>query len=64
MDDYPGMCDKKFCDGSCKEKDCIGNGGKKCKEIKKSVVKKELIIKDYKDCVLGGKGKNPRTGKF
>ena len=28
VDDYLGTCNKKFCDGSCKKKECIGNGGK------------------------------------
>ena len=64
VDDYPGMCDKKFWDGGCNEKDCIGNGGKKCKGIKKSVVKKELTIEDYKECVLGGKGKTLEQVNF
>ena len=32
--------------------------------IKKSVVKKELIIEDYKDCVLGGKGKTLEQVNF
>ena len=64
VDDYPGMCDKKFCDRSCKKKECVGNGGKKCKGIKKSVVKKELIIEDYKDCVLGGKRKSLEQTNF
>ena len=31
----------------------IGNGGKKCKGIKKSIIKKKLSIEDFKDCVLG-----------
>ena len=57
VDSYPEMCGKKFCDGSCKEKECVGNDGKKCKGIKKSVVNKGLAIDHYKDCVLGGKGK-------
>ena len=30
-------------------------GDKKCEGIKKSVMKKELVFKDYKDCVLNGK---------
>ena len=64
VDDYLGKCDKNFCDGSCKEKDCIGNGGKKCKGINKSVVKKELTIENYKECVLGGKGKTLEQVNF
>ena len=39
---YPGMCEKDFCDGGCREKNCIGNGGKKCKGAKKSSLKKVL----------------------
>ena len=56
VNDYTEKCDREFCDGSCK-KECVGNSGKKCKGIKKPVVKKGLNIEDYKDCVLGGKGK-------
>ena len=63
LDDYLGRCDKEFCDGSCK-KECIGNGGKKCKGIKKSVVKKELTIEDYKECVLGGTEKTLEQVNF
>ena len=29
VSDYPGMCDKEFCDGSCEKNECVGNGGKK-----------------------------------
>ena len=45
LSDYPGMCGKDFCDGKCRVKTCIGNGGKKCKGAKKAVVKKELRSK-------------------
>ena len=29
LSEYPGMCEKDFCDGGCRGKNCIGNGGKK-----------------------------------
>lgn len=35
VSEYPGMCGKEFCDGNCNENSCVGNGGKKCKGIKK-----------------------------
>ena len=37
---------------------------KKCKGIKKSVVKKELTIDDYRECVLGKKGKTVKQTQF
>ena len=49
---YEGLCGKKFCDGSCDKKECIGTGGKKCKGVKKVVVKNEITIEDYKNCLF------------
>ena len=59
LSDYPGMCKKNFCDGGCKEKNCIGNGGgKKCKGAKKTVVKKGITLEDYKKCVFNQQSKD------
>ena len=58
VSDYPGMCDKEFCDGNCEQNSCIGNGGKKCKGVKQSVVKKGISIEDYKDCIFNCKTKD------
>ena len=52
------MCDKKFCDGNCDEGSCVGNGGKKCKGTKQTVVKKGITIEDYKDCIFNHETKN------
>ena len=49
---YDTMCDNVQCTGSCDKPGCVGRGGKKCKGVKKSVVKKQLSIEDYKDCVF------------
>ena len=40
-----------------------GDETKKCKGVKSSVVKKEITLKDYKDCLFGGlaDGKQMRT---
>ena len=46
------MCEKEFCDGGCGEKGCIGSGGKKCKGVKKSVVKSTITTDQYEDCLL------------
>ena len=50
----------EFCGNRAKSHSFVVDGAickKKCNGIKKSVVKKELTIEDYKECVLGGKGK-------
>ena len=52
MEDYEGRCEKEFCDGNCDDKQCIGNGGKKCKCVKKSVVKDSITFESYKDCLF------------
>ena len=52
------MCEKDFCDGGCRVKTCIGNGGKKSKGAKKAVVKKGITLEDYKDCVFNLQSKN------
>ena len=44
---YDGMCGKKFCNGNCDKKGCIGTGAKKCKGVKKYVVKKRITLEDY-----------------
>ena len=49
---YQDLCGKKFCDGSCDKKECIGTGGKKCKGVKKVVVKNEITLEDYKNCLF------------
>ena len=49
---YDTMYDNVHCTGSCDEPGCVGRGGKKCKGVRKSVVKKQLHIEDYKDCVF------------
>ena len=58
LSDYPGMCEKDFCDGGCGLKTCIGNGGKKCKGAKKAVVKKGITLEDYKNCVFNQQSKD------
>ena len=50
--EYEGKCEKEFCDGSCNDKGCIGNGSKKCKGVKKSVVKNSITFENYKDCLF------------
>ena len=49
---YEGRCEKDFCDGSCDNKQCIGNRGKKCKGVKKSVVKDSITFEHYKDSLF------------
>ena len=49
---YEGLCGKGFCDGSCDKDECIGTGGKKCKGVKKVVVKNEITLEDYKNCLF------------
>ena len=46
------MCGKEFCDVNCEKKECVGTGGKKCKGVKKGVVKKEITLEDYKNCLF------------
>ena len=51
IDEFCGNRAKSYCftiDG------VSPNGGKKCKGIKKGVIKKHLTMDDYKNCVLGG----------
>ena len=50
--EYEGRCEKDFCDGSCDDKKCIGNGSKKCKGVKKPVVKDSITFENYKDCLF------------
>ena len=52
IDEYVGMCEKEFCDGGCGKKGCIGSGGKKCKGVKKGVVKNTITVDHYEDCLL------------
>ena len=52
IDEYEGRCAKEFCDGNCDDKQCIGNGGKKCKGVKKSVVKDSITFENYRDCLF------------
>ena len=40
LSDYPGMCD-----GGCRAKTCIGNGGKNVKVHKKPLLRRELRLK-------------------
>ena len=49
---YDTMCDDVNCSGTCGKPGCVGRGDKKCKGIKKCVVKKQLDMKDYKECVF------------
>ena len=51
IDEYDDMCEKEFCDGTCGKKGCIGNGGKKCKGVKKPVVKNTLTVEHYENCL-------------
>ena len=52
IQEYEGRCEKDFCDGSCDDKQCIGKGSKKCKGVKKPVVKDCIAFEDYKDCLF------------
>ena len=66
-DELKEMVVTEFCGNRAKSYSFVVDGGtckKKCKGIKKSVVKKELTIEDYKDCVLGGKGKTLEQVNF
>ena len=51
IEDYDGMCGKGFCDGNCEKNGCIGTGDKKCKGVKKSVVKGSLTLDHYEKCL-------------
>ena len=55
VQEYEGRCEKSFCDGSCETKSCTGNGGKKCKGVKKAVVKNCISLENYKDCLFNDK---------
>lgn len=46
------MCGKEFCDGTCGKNGCVGNGGKKCKRVKKPVVKGSLTVDHYEKCLM------------
>lgn len=46
------MCGEEFCDGNCDTKECVGTGGKKCKGVKKGVVKKDISFEDYQKCLF------------
>ena len=50
--DYDTMCNDQYCDGHCNTKACVGHGGKECKGVKKRVVKTQITLEDYKDCVF------------
>ena len=69
-DELKGMAVTEFCGNRAKSNSFVVDGGmdgdckKKCKGIKKSVVKKELTIEDYGECVLGGKGKTLEQVNF
>ena len=52
IQEYDDRCEREFCDGSCEKKGCVGNGGKKCKGVKKSVVKNSITFESYKDCLF------------
>ena len=51
IDEYDDMCEKEFCDGLCGKIGCVGNGGKKCKGVKKGVVKNTLTVEHHKNCL-------------
>ena len=52
IDEYDRMCEKEFCDWGCGKKGCIGSGGKKCKGVKKGVVKNIITVDHYEDCLF------------
>ena len=52
IDEYDSMCEKELCNGGCKKKRRIGNGGKKCKGVKKGVVKNTITTEYYEDCLF------------
>ena len=51
IDEYDDMCGREFCDGHCGKAGRVGNGGKKCKGVKKGVVKNTLTVDHYEDCL-------------
>ena len=51
IDGYDEMCGKEFCDGNCGKNGCIGTGDKKCKGVKKAVVKGSLTLNHYEKCL-------------
>ena len=52
IDKYDDMCGKKFCDGTCGKKGCVGKGDKKCKGVKKPVVKGSFTVDHYEKCLM------------
>lgn len=58
IEEYDGMCEKEYCDGNCDNKRCVGVGGKKCKGVKKTVVKNDTTFDHYKDCLFKNKTYN------
>ena len=55
MDRYDEQCGDPTCDGkNCSIKSCPGYGGRKCKGVKKGVVKNEITFEDYKRCLFSG----------
>ena len=66
-DEIKGKGMIEFCGNRGKSYSFVVNGGickKKCKGINKSVMKKELTIDDYKECVLGGEEKTLEQVNF
>lgn len=66
-DELKGAAADEFCGTCAKSYAYTINGGickKKCKGIKKAVVKKAITIEDYEECVLGGKTKNVEQTYF
>ena len=51
IDEYDDMCGREFCDGHCGKAGCMGNGGKKCKGVKKGLMKNTLTVDHYEDCL-------------
>ena len=51
IDEYDDMCGREFCDGHCGKPRYVGNGGKKCKGVKKGLVKNTLTVDHYEDCL-------------
>ena len=52
IDEYDRMCEKEFCDGGSGKKGCICSGGKKCRGVKKGVVKNTITVDHYEDCLF------------
>ena len=59
VDEFCGTCAKSYAFTICEQSE-----KKKCKGIKKSVVKKKLTIEDYKNCVLERSGKTVKQTQF